>query len=197
MKHLLINIHGFLSSHRSDKVLALQDAIQSQFPSVEFASPDLPDRPRDAVGLIEATIAQQARHYDTTGLIGHSMGGYFATYLATCHDLKAVLVNPVVRGYEIMCEFYGPVHNPHTGRDFDIDETDIDYLLSIYLETLTEPSRFLLMQQTGDEIVDPSIAQDYYRGSETIVEPGGNHDFIGLEKHTAAIVHFLFGDTTL
>ena len=80
-------------------------------------------------------------------LIGHSMGGYFATYLATRHDLKAVLVNPVVRGYEIMCEFYGPVHNPHTGRDFDIDETDIDYLLSIYLETLAEPSRFLLMQQ--------------------------------------------------
>lgn len=197
MGHLLINIHGFLSWHQSPKVLALRDTIRHRFPSVDFVSPELPDRPSEAVAVVESLITQHADHYKTIGLIGHSIGAYFATYLAVRHQLKAVLVNPVVRGYEIMCEFYGPVHNPHTGRDFEIDETDIDYLVSIYLEALPEPSRFLLMQQLGDEIVDPTVAKEYYPDCPRIVEQGGNHDFVGLENHTDEIVHFLFGEARL
>lgn len=191
---LLINIHGFLSSHASEKVAELQAFIDTHAPGVAFTSPCLPDHPQEAVTLLDDLIQQQSRHYDRIGLIGHSLGGYYATYLASRHHLKAVLVNPVVRGYDIMCEFYGEVHNPHSGRDFVIGEADIDYLFRIYLDTLPDTSLFLVLLQLADDIVDPSSAQTYYQGCEVIVEAGGSHDFDGLVRHGNRIINFLLDE---
>ncbi len=194
MKNLLINVHGFLSSHESEKINDLRQCIIDNFKSIDFISPKLPNTPELAVELIQKIITEKRNDYDAIGLVGHSLGGYFSTYIASNNNIKAVLVNPVVRGYEIMCEFFGECQNPHTNEVFEINEQDIEYLLSINIETIADKGRFLLMLQMGDEILDPKDALAYYQGCTTIMEQGGNHDFMGLSNHTKSMVNFLFSE---
>lgn len=192
MMNLLINIHGFLSSHKSDKVVELRDYIEQKYTDIQFISPCLPDRPADAVRLVEEIIKKQSEFFDAVGIIGHSLGGYFATYIASKNKIKAVLVNPVIRGYEIMCEFYGECYNPHTDTKFSINDRDIEFLISINSEPIRDKSLFLVMLQLGDEIVDAQAVLSCYTGCSIIIEKGGCHDFAGLVNHADSIVDFLF-----
>ena len=191
-RDLLINIHGFLSSHESEKVIQLREYIATQRKDIEFISLQLPDKPAAAVELIEHTLDDNEKLYSRIALIGHSLGGYFATHIASRRKLKCVLVNPLVRGYEILCEFLGDCHNPHTGELFDITERDIEYLISINVEPVVEKQLFLVMLQLGDEIISPEATLAHYEGCAQIVEPGGCHDFSGLVNHADTMLKFLF-----
>lgn len=192
MRNLLINIHGFLSSSESDKVIELRRRVESSYSDVEFVSPRLPNTPKAAVELIETLISQNIQSYAAIALVGHSMGGYFATYLAAKYNIRAVLVNPVVRGYVLMCEYIGQCYNLHTNERFEITDKDIEYLIGINFETIPDKTLFLVMQQLGDEIIDPETVLSYYKGCETIIEQGGCHNFSGFPNHAQEIVSFLF-----
>ena len=194
MKYLLINIHGFISSNRSEKFLAFRKSIDSLGKDIELISPNIPDKPERAVSYIESILKEKTKNYEKVGLVGHSLGGYYATHIAPKYDIKACLVNPVVRAYEIMCEFYGSCYNPHTNEHFDISEKDIEFLIRICKDRIDDNQRFLLMQQLEDEIVDPCEALNFYKGCESIVEQGGCHDFIGFANHAELITAFLFGN---
>ena len=192
MANLLINIHGFLSSHESDKVIAFRQSI-AHCSDIVFLSPSLPDKPQATVEAIEKLILDNQALFDNISLIGHSLGGYYATYIASKYHLRTILVNPVIRGYEIMCEFFGDSINPHTGVKFEITESDIAYLIGIYLEELPDSTLFLVMQQLEDEITNPQETLAYYRDYKQLVENGGCHDFTGFSQHANNIINFAFG----
>lgn len=193
MKHLLLYIHGFLSSNEPENLVVLRQYIAEHSLDIDIVAPQLPDNPVLAVNTIERIIKAEQGARASIGLLGHSLGGYFATYIASKYQLKAVLLNPVVRGYDIMCEFFGPCYNPHTDVHFNIGEQDIEYLASIYLSTLENHKLFFVLQQLDDEITDPIEVVDYYRGSRLIVEDGGCHDFSHFENHLESVTTFLFG----
>jgi len=192
MRDLLINIHGFLSSHESEKVIQLRDYIARNHSDIDFVSPQLPDNPQLAVALLEHLIDDNTAQYRRIALVGHSLGGYFATHIASARKLQCVLVNPLVRAYELMCEFLGPCYNPHTDEHFEITTGDIEYLIGINVEPIVERQLFLVMLQQGDEIVSPDAALEHYQGCKMIVEPGGCHDYSGLVNHAEAMLAFLF-----
>lgn len=192
MRDLLIHIHGFLSANNADRVVALQKYVEANGLAIDVISPRLSDTPEAAIQQLEQLILTERNNYRSIGLVGYSLGGYFATYLAEKYDLRAVLVNPVVRGYEIMCEFFGECFNEHTGVQFEIGEQDIQFLVSLYLDELAQPQRFLVMLQMADGIVDPQEALAYYAQSQLLVEDEGCHEFEGFERHVATAINFLF-----
>jgi len=192
MRHLLIHIHGFLSANNADRVVALRNYVEDNNLDIEVVSPRLSNTPQVAFEQVEELIIKSKEQYRSIGLVGYSLGGYFATCLATRHSLKTVLVNPVVRAYEIMCEFFGECFNEHTGEKFEIGEDDIQFLVGLYLEKLPDPALFLLMLQMDDEVVDPGEAREYYRNCRMIVEKGGCHEFSGFETHVPGVINFLF-----
>jgi predicted esterase YcpF (UPF0227 family) len=192
MDNLIIHVHGFLSSSDPERVRLLKEYIGVNALDAEVISPRLPNNPKSAVDLIEAIIAAELPCRKSISLIGHSLGGYFVTYIASKHCLKAVLINPVVRAYDIMCEFYGECYNPHTNEKFEIGEDDIAYLVTINVEKVTNPSLFMVMQQLGDEITDPAEVLSYYKDCRLTIEEGGCHEFSGFESRIGSVFEFLY-----
>ncbi len=101
---MLIYIHGFNSSSQSGKARDLVAWMAARGLGEACACPDLPDRPADAMRLLEDLIAQSD---GPAKLVGSSLGGFYATHLAEKHDLKAVLVNPCVDCHEKLAAYVG------------------------------------------------------------------------------------------
>ena len=103
MSAALIYIHGFNSSPASFKARVLKNALALRAPAVAFMAPALPHAPHAAAALLDALVAA----HPGAVLVGSSLGGYYATWLAERHALRAVLVNPAVRPYELLAGHIG------------------------------------------------------------------------------------------
>ena len=123
------------------------------------------------------------------GLIGSSLGGFYASFLAERFDLRAVQVNPAIQPYDLLERYRGENQNPYTGEQFTVDEQFVRSLRDI--EVTPSPERYLLLTQTGDETLDFQRGVDWYKGCEQIVEQGGDHAFQGFERHLPKIMDFL------
>jgi hypothetical protein len=174
------------------RVSALKSCPASRDLNVKVLSPELPNVPKGAVELLDFLINTELKNTDAVALVGHSLGGYFGTYLAQKHDLKIALVNPVIRGYEIMCEFFGECYNPHTGERFSIGEDDIEFLININVDQINHKENFLLIQQLRDNVTTPVETIELYRGCPSILEDGGSHDYDGFPVIADRVIDFLF-----
>src|SRR5512135_1170444 len=104
---MLIYIHGFNSSPASIKARLLKARLDALGRGAEFAAPALPHSPGQAAAMLDALIGRTPG----AALVGSSLGGYYATYLAEKHGLKAALLNPAVRPYELLKNQLGPQQN--------------------------------------------------------------------------------------
>ena len=82
---MILYLHGFTSGPQSHKAQALGQRMRELGLGDKFLSPQLPAAPKDAIALAEDLI----RRHNVTTVIGSSLGGYYATWLAERHDLQA------------------------------------------------------------------------------------------------------------
>lgn len=80
-----------------------------------FVCPPLSPVPDAAVATASRLI--EAADGPVT-LVGSSLGGHYANYLAEKHGLKAVLINPAAVHYLDAGKFIGEHANFHTGERF-------------------------------------------------------------------------------
>ena len=193
---LVIYVHGFLCTNNPPRVSALRQHVEEHQLAIDVVSPRLPGKPRAAITLLETLIETQAPKYESIVLIGHSLGAYFSTYLVSKYHLKAVLLNPVIHGYEIMCEYLGECYSPHFDEHFEITMDDIEYLVGLDVETIPHKQNVMVLQQLGDEIIDQRKVSSYFDGCRLLIEEGGNHDYANFEQHLEMVVAFLCGHET-
>ncbi len=122
--------------------------------------------------------------------IGSSLGGYYATWLAEKFESRVVLINPAVKPYEMFEEFLGPNRNIYTGEEYILTMEHIDQLKSYEVTDITNPDRYLLMLQTGDEVLDYKLALEKYAAVPSIVEEGGCHEFKDFNRHLETVLAF-------
>jgi predicted esterase YcpF (UPF0227 family) len=171
---MLIYIHGFNSSALSFKAGLFANRMAELGRSSEFVCPELPDRPHRAVALLEDCM--KGRAPAEVALIGSSLGGFYATWLAERYGARAVLVNPAVRPYELLTQALGRQKNLYTHREYEFTETHLAELRALEVADVS-PSRYLLITRTGDEVLDYRQAVEKYRGCEQLVIEGGDHGF--------------------
>lgn len=185
MSPALIYIHGFNSSPASFKAKVLHERLAASEHASEFFAPALPHSPAAAAKLLKAIVQMQPRAV----LVGSSLGGFYATWLAERFALRAVLVNPAVRPYELLAGLVGRQQNFHTGEHYDFTPQHVEELRALEVETI-HPAHYLLMVQTGDEVLDYRHAVEKYRGARQLVIKGGDHGFSDFATHIDAILDF-------
>lgn len=185
----LIYLHGFLSSPCSAKAQELARHADSGGRAPAIVIPALPDTPAAALGAAEAAVADAVAG-GPVALVGSSMGGFYATVLAERYGLRAVLVNPSVHPHRRLQRYYGWHTNPYTGAVARIGP-DAAAELEAMAPAAIDPARYWLLVQTGDETLDYREAVALYAGARHTVEPGGNHRFIGFNRHLPEIFNFL------
>jgi predicted esterase YcpF (UPF0227 family) len=152
-----------------------------------FVCPQLPTSPRAAIALAESLIECAAK---PVMLVGSSLGGYYATYLAERHRLKAVLVNPAVVAHIQLANYIGHHANLYTGEEFDFTQQHIDELRALEVPTLSHPENFWLLAETGDQTLDYRQAVAKYRGARQTVLAGGDHSFTRWPDVLDAVIDF-------
>ncbi|HEY9146314.1 MAG TPA: YqiA/YcfP family alpha/beta fold hydrolase [Thiobacillus sp.] len=185
---MIVYLHGFNSSPASGKARQLGEYMAGLGQQADYHCPALPNSPREAIAHVEAELAR--RHPESVTLIGSSLGGFYATYLAEKHGWKAVLVNPAVHAHQLMSGALGPQTNWHSGEKWELTEAHLAELAALDVPAISRPERYLLLAQTGDAVLDYRDAVAYYAGATQIIEDGGDHGFAGFERHFQTILDF-------
>jgi hypothetical protein len=127
-------------------------------------------------------------------IIGSSLGGYFASYLVTKYDCLAVLVNPAIAPYELLQDYIGEQVNPYTEEVYHVTIDHIQQLKSVECAAPTvnerQKNNYLVMVQTGDEVLDYQQAVEKYQYCRLLVQEGGDHSFIDFDKSLPTICEF-------
>jgi hypothetical protein len=184
---MLIYLHGFNSSPGSHKAQVLKRYMGARGLGGEYCCPALPHLPQRAIAVIETEMAKHPRA--TLTLIGSSLGGFYATYLAERHDVRAVLINPAVYPHEDLRAYLGVQHNLYTHQQYELTEAHLRQWERLYLPTVRAP-RYLLLAETGDEVLDYRQAVEKYRGALQIVIEGGDHGLKSFPEHIPLILEF-------
>lgn len=184
---MLVYIHGFNSAAQSYKAGLLRDHLARIGRADQYACPELPHRPARAVALLRGLL--EGLDPDSVTLVGSSLGGFYATWLVEHLGLRAVLVNPAVRPYELLAGHLGPQKNLYTGEVYEFTPQHIEELRALEVDAVT-PSRYLLITATGDEMLDYRAGVARYAGCEQVVVTGSDHGFSGFADYLDAVVAF-------
>jgi predicted esterase YcpF (UPF0227 family) len=182
---LIVYLHGFNSSPASFKAKALYARLAALGRAHEFAAPALPPAPAAAAALLESL----ARCHPHAVLVGSSLGGFYATMLAERFAMRAVLVNPAVRPYDLLAGHVGRQKNFHSGEEYEFTARHVAELRTLEVDAIT-PQRYLLMVATGDEVLDYRHAVAKYRGAQRRVVEGGDHGFSDFADHLDSVLGF-------
>jgi predicted esterase YcpF (UPF0227 family) len=183
---MLIYIHGFNSSPASFKANLLKQRLEALGRGAEFAAPALPDRP----GAVAALLEHELANHPGAALVGSSLGGFYATWLAERHGLKAVLVNPAVRPYDALQQYLGEQQNLYTGERYELTQVHLEELRQMDVAAISRPERYLLLVRTGDEVLNYREAVERYRGCRQLVIEGGDHGFSDFGNYLDDVLEF-------
>lgn len=188
---MIVYLHGFASSSYSSKA----QKFKEYFSKLDrFVSPNLTHIPKLAIynaqELIKIFIAEKS---EPVHLMGSSLGGYYAAYLANKYNLKAVLINPSVYPYETLKKFsQADCRSYFDDSAFEFTQEHADNLHDYQVESYENINNFLVCLQTGDEVLDYREAQKKLNGANFIIDEGGDHSFSDIEKHFEKIANFLY-----
>jgi predicted esterase YcpF (UPF0227 family) len=183
-------LHGFNSSPESAKGRQIADAAAALPDPPRFHRPALAHRPLQAMGDVCAWIDAEAPGGRDLAIVGSSLGGFYATWLAEKYGARAVLVNPAVRPFDDLQPFAGRQRNPYTGCEYDVTPEHFAELAALAVPRITRPERYFLLVRTGDEVLDWRAAAAFYAGAFQYVAGGGDHGWVDFGAEVASVLRF-------
>lgn len=188
---MLVYLHGFNSSPASHKAQVMKAHLEGRGQGHLYACPALPDTPREALDTIEKVVEESPAGRDprTVTFIGSSLGGFYATYLAEKMGCRAALINPAITPHVGLEAYLGTQKNLHTGRPYELTRAHLDGWRALVVERI-DPEKYLLLLETGDEVLDWREAARKYEGARAAIRAGGDHSLQSFPEHIGRILAF-------
>lgn len=197
----IIYIHGLNSSHLATKGMMLKQFCEKNFPEINVQCPNLNHSPVKVMEILNDLIAKDP----DTGLVGSSLGGFFATILANQTGCKTVLINPSTNPANSLQRFFQGgfddvaddtvLHTTRTG--WQVTKADMLWLKNNRPASAKFADRLLVLLKTGDETLDYRLAVEYFsqhgKQSHLVIEEGGDHSMTDFDTKLSQVVQFLFG----
>jgi predicted esterase YcpF (UPF0227 family) len=185
----LLYLHGFRSSPQSTKAQQMAQ-IASQVDGLTWWCPQLPPSPKAAAVLIlEGTRDWPAF---TSVVMGSSLGGYYATWLATQRHWRAIVINPATHPARDLAGYIGHHtcwHDPQ--QSFDFTQEHVQELAALASPVLHFGKQVMPLIAKGDELLDWREMTARYPDSPGVLCEGGDHAFSAFESHVPEILNFL------
>ncbi len=186
MSGSILYIHGFNSAPESRKATQLISVMQRMGLGDQLRVPALHHHPREAMAQLTAAINEMDRPL----LVGSSLGGYYATWLAQQHGLKALLVNPAVSPHRMFDGYLGTQTNLYSGETWELTLDHVQALAELEVAAPQDPQRYQVWLQTGDETLDYRNAETYYQACALRIQGGGDHSYQGFAQQLPALLSF-------
>lgn len=182
----LIYLHGFRSSPRSFKAQWLARRLEALGLADVFVCPQLPASPRQAVDLVTDGCGLRA---DDT-LVGSSLGGFYATWLAERSGCRVVVLNPAVRPAAGLADHVGVQTMYHSDEPFEFRPGYLDELRALEVDRITRAQRYFLIAATGDELLDWRDMTAFYTGARQQVIEGSDHGLSDFADYGDEVLRF-------
>jgi len=170
----------------------LGDYLRGQAPGIEYLVPALHHRPAQAMAQVERLCGE--RNPAELLVVGSSLGGFYATVAAERTGCRAVALNPAVHPQHHFGRYLGPQANLYTGERFELTREHVAELAAMDPPAITQPGRYWLIVETGDEVLDYREAVAYYAGAFHSVVQGGDHSLASFPEFVPDIVAWALED---
>ena len=185
---MILYLHGFKSSPQSTKARLIGETLAAAGRADEYACPQLPASPAAAIALVLA-IASDVSATQLT-LIGSSLGGYYATWIAEQLGCRAVLLNPAVQPPRDLAHYVGISNAYHSKASFEFKHAYIDELRALAVPAITCAERYFLLAATGDEVLDWREMQAHYQGALQHIIDGSDHGISDFAAYLEMVLTF-------
>jgi predicted esterase YcpF (UPF0227 family) len=185
---MILYLHGFRSSPLSMKATLMAAHMQKLGRSADYVCPQLPASPKLAIELAQR-LCQNVNPAELA-IVGSSLGGYYATWLAEQVGCRAVLLNPAVKPPRDLESYVGVTTHYHSDEPFEFKSAYVDELRSFAIERITRPERYFLIAATGDEVLDYREMVAHYPQARQIVIQGSDHSISEFSDYVEPVLAF-------
>lgn len=185
---MILYLHGFRSSPLSFKAQLLAERMRALGWAGDYLCPQLPASPNAAVA--QALELARSCPVAELSIVGSSLGGYYATWLAEQLGCRAVLLNPAVAPPRDLEPYVGVTTTFHTDAPFEFKRSYIAELESLQIAPISRPERYFLIAATGDEVLDWREMVAHYPGARHRVIDGGDHGLSDFACYADEVLAF-------
>ncbi|MBE0548925.1 MAG: esterase, partial [Rubrivivax sp.] len=128
----------------------------------------------------------------SSAVIGSSLGGYYATWVAQSTGWPAVLLNPAVDPARDLAAYVGELTAFHAPEErFFFRAEYVAELREFEVPTIAHPERLFAVIAKGDEVLDWREMSTRYAGASQRLLDGSDHALSDFDDHLPHILRFL------
>ena len=168
--------------------------VLQDYPGVHWWCPQLPPSPQQAMHEVMAEISTwpHVKKLENMAVIGSSLGGFYATWVAEKTGCKAVLLNPAVDPARYLSSYIGAQSAWHDPDDKFFFKTEfVAELNALQTGPLKAPRNYMPIIAKGDEVLDWREMTSRYAGTQMRLLEGSDHALSYFDDHLPAILDFL------
>ena len=166
----------------------LRERMRALGREAEYLCPALPPSPRAAVDLAVRTLVDAPP--SSVALIGSSLGGYYATWLAERLGCRAVLLNPAITPARDLEAHLGRQPVYFTDDEIDFRPEYLAELREIEVPVISRRDRYFLVAATGDTLIDYRAMTAKYTGARQRVIEGSDHELSDFARYMDEVLDF-------
>ena len=188
----ILYLHGFRSSPQSMKARLM--AAHFATTGHRFVCPQLPASPALAMELACELIEDRGDAAKDWALIGSSLGGFYATFLAERYGCRAALLNPAVHPDVDLDAHIGESFAYDGETPFEFKPEYLEQLVALKVIAITKPQRYFLLAATRDEVLDWTQMRDRYAEVPQHIIEGSDHAISEFAEYVDEVASFCTGD---